>query len=131
MPANWHDDAECDARVSIRNINERFALWSVTSVGTMPCAYVFAVIALIALPQAIHDSLSQGPLPLVTWLSQSFLQLTLLSIILAGQALQASATEKRDVEQYNAVMEMLVDVRQDHAASREILKDVQKLLRRS
>lgn len=96
----------------------------------MPCAYLFAVIALIALPQAIHDSLSQGPLPLVTWLSQSFLQLTLLAVIMAGQDIQARKADGRATEQYNAVMETLADVREDHATSHEILEDVQQLLRK-
>ena len=79
----------------------------------MTCAYVFAIIALIALPQAIHDSFATGfaPLPLVTWLSQSFLQLVLLSVIMVGQDIQGRAVAHRADEQYDAVMETLRDIR--------------------
>src|SRR3954470_11507303 len=92
-------------------LNERFALWSSTKVATMTCAYMFAIIALVALPQAFHDSFAQGfhPLPLVTWLSQSFLQLVLLSIVMVGQSIQGRANELRATEQYEAVMEILKD----------------------
>jgi len=64
----------------------------------MRCAYIFAVLALVALPQALDESFGQGmfsPLPLVTWLSQSFLQLVLLSIIMAGQELQSHKAQQR------------------------------------
>lgn len=54
----------------------------------MWCAYAFAIIAFIALPQAIHDTFYAGgfyPLPLVNWISQCFIQLVMLSIIMVGQ----------------------------------------------
>jgi hypothetical protein len=113
----------------IAEFNERFAVWSVSRVSTMACAYVFAVIALIAFPQAVHDSFATGfaPMPLVTWLSQSFLQLTLLSVIMVGQTIQGRASEKRSEEQYNAVMEMLGDMRAEHDERREILEDVRTI----
>ena len=99
--------------MNIRTINEKLAVWSVTGVATMTCAYVFAIIALVALPQAIHDSFATGfaPLPLVTWLSQSFLQLVLLSVIMVGQDIQGRAVAQRANEQYDAVMETLKDIR--------------------
>lgn len=118
--------------MSFSSINERFAAKITASVGTMTCAYIFCIIALISLPETIQETFASGfhPLPLVTWISQNFLQLTLLAIIMAGQSVQAKATEQRDVEQYNAVMETLADVRDDHATSHEILEDVQQLLRK-
>lgn len=51
-------------------------------VGTMYCAYVFAVIALVALPSAIQQG---SPTVLVNWVSANFLQLVLLPIIIVGQ----------------------------------------------
>jgi hypothetical protein len=83
----------------------------------MTCAYIFAIIALIALPQAIQDSFVTGfhPLPLVAWLSQSFLQLVLLSIVMVGQDVQGRAVETRAKEQYDAIMEILQDMREEHA----------------
>jgi hypothetical protein len=89
----------------------------------MECAYAFAVIALVALPQAIHDTFAAGfqPMPLVTWLSQSFLQLVLLAVIMKGQALLSTASDAQAKEQHDAVLEILQDVRDDHADRHEAL----------
>ena len=69
----------------------RFALLITTVVGTMWCAYAFAVLALIALPSA----LTSGPLAIVQWISQTFIQLVLLSIIMVGQNILGKASDKR------------------------------------
>jgi hypothetical protein len=66
-------------------------------VGSMWCAYAFAAIALISLPEAIH----QGVYSLVAWLSQTFLQLVLLSIIMVGQRVLAVASDKQALQTYN------------------------------
>ena len=67
------------------------------AVATMWCAYAFAIIALISLPQALSDTFSSGfrPLPLITWIAQTFLQLVLLAIILFGQNLQSEKADAR------------------------------------
>jgi len=61
-------------------------------VGTMWCAYAFAGLALVSLPAAIR---SGDPVILVSWISQTFLQLVLLSIIMVGQNVQSAAADKR------------------------------------
>ena len=66
-------------------------------VGSMWCAYAFAAIALISLPDAIH----QGIYALVAWLSQTFLQLVLLSVIMVGQQVLAKASDKQALQTYN------------------------------
>ena len=71
--------------------NGRFALLITTVVGTMWCAYGFAVLALVALPSA----LGSGPLAIVQWISQTFIQLVLLSIIMVGQNIMGKASDKR------------------------------------
>src|SRR5215469_2458053 len=58
-------------------------------VGTMWCAYAFAGLTLISLPEAIHG----GVATLIAWIAQTFLQLVLLSIIMVGQNI---ASEKSD-----------------------------------
>src|SRR5262245_55491989 len=80
-----------------QRVNATLAVKITNGVGTMWCAYVFSIIALIGLPQAISDSTSNGfePLPLVQWLAQTFLQLVLLSIILVGQNVLAAASDQR------------------------------------
>ena len=60
-------------------------------VGSMWCAYAFAALALISLPEAIH----QGIFALVAWISQTFLQLVLLSVIMVGQNVQSLASDAR------------------------------------
>jgi len=77
-------------------LNARFGLKVTLVVGTMWCAYVFTIIALFALPSAIH----QGTYYVVVWLSSSFLQLVLLPVIIVGQNIQAKAADKRSEETY-------------------------------
>jgi hypothetical protein len=72
-------------------INNRIALLLTTAVGTMWCAYIFAAIALTALPQA----LSQGTFATVQWISQTFIQLVMLSVIMVGQSLLGQASDRR------------------------------------
>ena len=71
--------------------NGRFALILTTTVGTMWCAYAFAVLALVALPSA----LGSGLLPLIQWVSQTFIQLVMLSVIMVGQNILSRAADKR------------------------------------
>jgi len=71
--------------------NGRVALLITTAVGTMWCAYAFAALALVALPSA----LGLGPLAMVQWVSQTFIQLVLLSIIMVGQNILGKAADKR------------------------------------
>ena len=61
-------------------------------VGTMYCAYVFTLVALVALPAAIQQG---SPTVLVNWLSSNFLQLVLLPIIIVGQNVISAAQDAR------------------------------------
>ena len=77
-----------DAPVSV---NGRIGLTLTTIVGTMWCAYFFAVLAFIALPSAAGG----GLLALIQWLSQTFIQLVMLSVIMVGQNIQSRASDRR------------------------------------
>ena len=72
-------------------VNGRIGLTLTTAVGTMWCAYAFALLALLALPQAAGG----GLLPFVQWLSQTFIQLVMLSVIMVGQNILSRAADKR------------------------------------
>ena len=72
--------------------NSWFAVRITRGVGTMWCAYAFAALALVSLPSAIR---SGSAVTLVSWISQTFLQLVLLSIIIVGQNVLAAAADKR------------------------------------
>ena len=85
-------------------------------VATMWCAYAFAVLALISLPDAIKT----GTAALIAWIAQTFLQLVLLSIIMVGQKVAAAASDKQALQTYK-----------DAEALLEISNDVHKLLKQN
>jgi hypothetical protein len=58
----------------------------------MYCAYLFTIIAFVALPSAIQQG---SPTVLVNWVSSNFLQLVLLPIIIVGQNVISTAQDAR------------------------------------
>ncbi|HZZ33741.1 MAG TPA: hypothetical protein VFE10_17295 [Phenylobacterium sp.] len=76
--------------------NGRVAIIITNMVGTMWCAYAFAALALISLPEAIRG----GTAPLIAWIAQTFLQLVLLSVIMVGQKVSAAASDKQALQTY-------------------------------
>ncbi len=80
----------------LAKLNARVGLRVTLVVGTMWCAYLFTLIALVALP----DAIKQGTYFIVVWLSSSFLQLVLLPIIIVGQNIQAAASDRRAEDTY-------------------------------
>ena len=87
-----------------QKVNTKFGLKVTLIVGTMWCAYLFAVLALFALPSAIH----QGTYYTIVWLSSSFLQLVLLPIIIVGQNIQATASDARSTKTFEDT-ELILD----------------------
>ncbi len=102
--------------------NKWLAVRISAGVGTMACAYVFAVIALISLPAA----LSSGSLIIIVgWVAQTFLQLVLLSIIIVGQNISAAASDQRATDTYNdaeAVLHEALQIQAHLQAQDEILQ---------
>jgi hypothetical protein len=89
-----------EIRTALRDVegfNAKLALAITRSVGTMACAYLFGVIALISLPAAIN---SGEVIIIVAWIAQTFLQLVLLSIIMVGQTVQSTASDARAAKQF-------------------------------
>jgi hypothetical protein len=81
----------------VEGFNAKVALVITRSVGTMACAYLFGVIALISLPAAIN---SGQVIIIVAWVAQTFLQLVLLSIIMVGQTVQSAASDARAAKEF-------------------------------
>jgi hypothetical protein len=81
---------------SVDRFNTRLALCVTKVVGSMWCAYAFGLFDLISLPDAIRH----GTATIVTWVTQTFLQLVLLSIIMVGQNVQAKAADKRSEQTF-------------------------------
>jgi hypothetical protein len=92
-------------------VNGRIALVLTTVVGTMWCAYAFALLALVVLPQAIGG----GLLLLVQWLSQTFIQLVMLSVIMVGQNVLGRASDKRAAMTYEDASATLHEAEQIQA----------------
>ncbi len=78
-------------------LNGKVALVLTTAVGTMWCAYAFALLALLVVPQAIQG----GLLTLVQWVSQTFIQLVMLSVIMVGQNILGRVSDKRAIMTYD------------------------------
>ena len=76
-------------RAEIAGFNNKLAVSITNIVGTMWCAYAFAILALVSLPEALRS----GTASLVAWVAQTFLQLVLLSIIMVGQKVAAAKSD--------------------------------------
>ncbi len=96
-----------EAISEVEGFNAKFAVLITRGVGTMACAYLFALLALVSLPAILIQAgaLTKSDVPtfltkpglilIVAWIAQTFLQLVLLSIILVGQRVQSAASDQR------------------------------------
>ena len=109
-PTRVVDQRRLDHPNPVVRFNARFGLLITVAVGTMWCAYIFACIALISLPDNIHSTQT-----LILWISSSFLQLVLLPIIIVGQNIQAKASDKRAEETYRDAEAVLHEATQIQA----------------
>jgi hypothetical protein len=107
----------------MNKFNDWLAVKITDGVGTMWCAYIFAAIA-------IYGGTSvdwHNAFMVVQWLSQTFLQLVLLSIIMVGQKVISKASDKQAQETHDTIMvshqELLHLVRELHAAIEAFRKD--------
>jgi len=92
----------------LSGFNGKFAVLITNGVGTMWCAYIFAALALISLP----DAIKAGTAALIAWIAQTFLQLVLLSIIMVGQKVAAAASDKQAYQTYKDA-EALLEISND------------------
>jgi hypothetical protein len=102
----------------VARFNARFGLLVTVVVGTMWCAYLFTLLALVSFPAAIKTG---NKIIIVAWIAQTFLQLVLLPIIIVGQNVQAAASDKRAEETYKdaeAVLHEAMQI-QDHLAAQD------------
>lgn len=115
-----------------RAFNERVAVAITSVVGTMTCAYAFAVLAMVSLPAAFN---SGSMLVLVSWIAQTFLQLVLLSVIMVGSSLSAAKTEAVILATHAEATELIADVHSvladltdSHADTHTLLQNVQAIM---
>jgi uncharacterized membrane protein len=98
-----------EAEIAAAGFNTRLAVWLTEHVGTMWTAYTFAVLAIIGL-FAILGLLSPIVALLVAWLSQTFIQLVLLPIIMVGQNVLGRKSELQADEAYKTTMKTYADI---------------------
>jgi hypothetical protein len=80
---------------SAGRFNSWLAVVITKAVGTMWAAYLFVLIAVVSLPQALNAFLHGDTVTGITWLSQSFLQLVLVPIIIVGQNVISASQDAR------------------------------------
>jgi hypothetical protein len=104
---------------AVNRFNTSVALVVTRVVGSMWCAYTFALFDLISLPNAIRG----GAAAVVSWVAQTFLQLVLLSVIMVGQNVQAAAADKRAEATFHDASATLHEVAhvQGHLAAQDVL----------
>jgi hypothetical protein len=98
--------------------NKHVAIKITDFVGSMTCAWIFSVLALVSLPAVLttafglaifpHWLVAVGLIALIAWIAQTFLQLVLLSVIMVGQNVQQIASDARAAKQFEDT-EVIVD----------------------
>lgn len=97
----------------MRQFNTKLALAITSGVGSMWSAYVFALLSLMSLPAILveldpslrqtfpHWIINVSLITLIAWISQNFLQLVLLPIIMVGQnVIQDRQLAKADTDHH-------------------------------
>ncbi|HEX8025102.1 MAG TPA: hypothetical protein VF484_02750, partial [Candidatus Limnocylindrales bacterium] len=87
-------------------------------------AYLFALISLVSFPAAFKAFASGDTVTGITWLSQSFIQLVLLPIIVVGQNVISAAQDARA----EADHETLVSLHTMNVQQLKILEQEQQIL---
>jgi hypothetical protein len=108
-------------------INSKIAIWITAGVGSMTCAWLFAILAFAGL----RTAMAPGNIGLLFWISSDFLQLTLLSVIMVGQNIAALASDKRAEQTYLDAEAVLHEALQIQAHLQEQDKAIEALRRDS
>jgi hypothetical protein len=106
QPRNVNMLHEAEKKAS--GFNQKIAILLTKGVGTMVCAYIFAVLAIIGFPGLVNAQISQW----VQWTSQTFIQLTMLSVIMVGQSVLGRKQELQADEQFNTTVSTYHDIEQ-------------------
>ncbi len=108
--------------------NDWLAIKITNIVGTMWCAYAFAGLALISLPEAIRG----GTATLIAWIAQTFLQLILLSIIMVGQNISSEKSDRQLEQTYRDAEALLKISDQIHGLLKqntELTEEIHEVVR--
>ena len=124
--------AQARARVHgdtwVGRFNQKVGLRITLIVGTMWAAYGFFFIATFSAPAAFA---SHDPILIVNWISQSFLQLVLLPIIIVGQNIQGKAADARaqaTFDDASATLHEAAEIQKHLAVQDEVITRILALL---
>jgi hypothetical protein len=90
-----------------QGINDKIAIVLTNGVASMWCAYAFAILAILGFP-GLHASPTQW----VQWISQTLIQLVMLSVIMVGQKVLGRHQEIQSEEQFNTTKKIFEDILQ-------------------
>lgn len=107
-----------------QSLNDRLAIIVTNAVGTMWCAYIFAGLAIWGGTAVDWHNAYQ----VVQWISQTFLQLVLLSIIMVGQKVLSKASDAQAKEMHDAVMEELEIAKAERIEMLELHRELHQML---
>lgn len=110
-----------DLVVKFIKANDNLALKITMMVGTVWCTYLFAAMTLVSLPEAIHG----GIYFIVQWVSTTFLQLVLLSIIMIGTNKASEKSEQRAEQDHVTIMAEFLELKDMHNELRTIVQELQ------
>jgi hypothetical protein len=106
-------------------LNAKVGLKITLVVGTMWCAYLFTVLALVSAPSAFKTANS---IIIIAWIAQTFLQLVLLPIIIVGQNVQAAAADARSQATYDDAAAVLEEAKQIQAHLEAQDQEIEKIM---
>jgi uncharacterized membrane protein len=115
-----------------QRFNKRVAIKITTAVGSMTCAWVFCVIALISLPAILSQAglhvfpgwmIAPGLILIVAWVAQTLIQLVLLSVIMVGQNVQQEASDARAVKTFEDTESIVDKLNLDTEGGLKVLSD--------
>ena len=109
----------------IGRLNAKVGLRITLVVGTMWCAYLFTLLALVSAPSAFKTGNS---IIIVAWVAQTFLQLVLLPIIIVGQNVQAAAADARSQATYDDAAAVLEEAKQIQAHLEAQDDEIEKIM---
>ena len=119
--------AQVHGQSAVGRFNAKVGLRITVIVGTMWCAYLFTVIALLSAPSAFKTG---QLLIIVAWIAQTFIQLVLLPIIIVGQNIQAAASDARAQATYDDAAAVLEEAKQIQAHLQAQDDVIEKILER-
>jgi len=98
------------ARTAYQRFNKQVAVWVTSTVGTMTCAYLFALLGMVAMYGAFTENVA---LTLIAGsISGYFLQLVLLPALMVGQNLQSAAADSRAAKTFEDVEALRTEMRE-------------------